>query len=76
MSINTKGKPNARIVIRPRRRLMRDEGINFIEISRQAIELAKQILKNPPRKEYFQGTILLDNDGCKFYEGEELKGWF
>lgn len=76
IGISTNRKPSARIVIRPTRRFMTDEGIDFVGISSRAIKLAKQILEKPPRKEYFQGTILLDNDGCKFYEGKPLKGSF
>ena len=60
------------IIIRPRRSLMTDTNVNFLQIFLEGIQEAKRILNNPPLKEQdFQGTILLNDKGVeRFLKGE------
>lgn len=51
------------------------EEIDFMGVFREGIRIAKNILQNPPLREYFQGTALLTSKGAKFYKGDPLKGW-
>jgi hypothetical protein len=62
-------KPNSRsIIIRPRRPLMTDTNVNFLQIFLEGIQEAKRILNNPPLKEQdFQGTILLNDKGVEIF---------
>jgi len=67
-------KPNYRsIIIRPRRPLMTDTNINFLQIFLEGIQTAKHLLSNPPlSEEDFQGTILLNDKGVeRFLKGEK-----
>ncbi len=61
------------IIIRPRRPLMTDTKIDFIQFFEEGIQEAKKYLENPPLKEKdFQGTILLNNKGVEeFLKGEK-----
>lgn len=67
-------KPSYRsIIIRPRRPLMTDTRIDFIQFFEEGIKEAKKYLQNPPLKEKdFQGTILVNNKGVEeFLKGEK-----
>jgi hypothetical protein len=67
-------KPNYRsIIIRPRRSLMTDTNVNFLQIFLEGIQETRKILNNPPLKEQeFQGTILLNDKGVeRFLKGEK-----
>jgi hypothetical protein len=65
-------KPGYRsIIIRPRRPLMTDTKIDFIQLFEEGIQEAKKYLDTPPFKDKdFQGTILLNNKGVEGF----LKG--
>ena len=67
-------KPDSRsIIIRPRRSLMTDTDVNFLQIFMDGIQTAREYLKNPPVREAdFQGTILLSHKGVEgFLKGEK-----
>jgi hypothetical protein len=70
ISITSIEKPPVWVVIKPTPGFERYKDIDFVGISRQAIEEANKILRSPPRRENFQGTILVDYNRIKFYEGE------
>ena len=61
-------KPRSpRVVLRPTEPLMTDVDNGFECIFRHGIQLAKEILDNPPLKgRNYQGTIHLDNGGATF----------
>ena len=74
LSIRNK-KPNYRsIILRPRRPLMTDPKIDFLQIFLQGIQTTRHILNNPPVQEQeFQGTILLSEKGVETYlKGEKV----
>ena len=73
IAIRVKKPKYLSIIIRPRRPLMTDFNVNFLEVFLQGIQGAKRILNNPPLKEKdFQGTILLNHKGVEeFFEGEK-----
>jgi hypothetical protein len=54
------------IIIRPRHTLMADTNIDFLSIFFKGIQIARQLLNDPPLKDKdFQGTILLNNKGVE-----------
>ena len=68
VAIERPSKPRSpRVVLRPTEPLMTDLGNDFERIFQLGIQLAQQILDNPPLKNRnYQGTIHLDNGGATF----------
>lgn len=56
----------AALVFQPSDPVMMDVANNFERIFKNAIQYARQILDNPPRKDIYQGKIHLSNNGISF----------